>query len=51
MALVNLKYVVIIRRADNRGEGDSLALLARVAEFTKDSRATWCLAGSVLPDT
>jgi KUP system potassium uptake protein len=28
-------------RADNRGEGGSLALLARVAELTRDSRATW----------
>lgn len=41
MALVTLKYVAIIMRADNRGEGGSLALLARVAELTKDSRATW----------
>ena len=41
MALVTLKYVAIIMRADNRGEGGSLALLARVAELTKDSGATW----------
>ncbi len=41
MALVTLKYVAIIMRADNRGEGGSLALLARVTELTKDSRATW----------
>ena len=40
MALVTLKYVAIIMRADNRGEGGSLALLARVTELTKDSRAT-----------
>ena len=41
MALVSLKYVAIIMRADNRGEGGSLALLARVTELTKNSRATW----------
>lgn len=41
MALVTLKYVAIIMRADNRGEGGSLALLARVTELTKESRATW----------
>lgn len=41
MALVTLKYVAIIMRADNRGEGGSLALLARVTEMTKNSPATW----------
>jgi len=41
MVLVTLKYVAIIMRADNRGEGGSLALLARVTELTKNSRATW----------
>ena len=41
MALVTLKYVAIIMRADNQGEGGSLALLARVTELTRDSRATW----------
>ena len=40
MVLVTLKYVAIIMRADNRGEGGSLALLARVTELTKGSRAT-----------
>jgi KUP system potassium uptake protein len=29
MVLVSIKYVIIIMRADNRGEGGSLALLAR----------------------
>jgi KUP system potassium uptake protein len=33
MLLVSLKYVVIIMRADNRGEGGSLALLALVSEL------------------
>jgi len=41
MALVTLKYVAIIMRADNHGEGGSLALLARVTELTKNSHATW----------
>jgi KUP system potassium uptake protein len=41
MVLVTLKYVAIIMRADNRGEGGSLALLARVINLTQDSRATW----------
>jgi KUP system potassium uptake protein len=41
MVLVTLKYVAIIMRADNRGEGGSLALLARVTELTKGSRVTW----------
>ncbi|HRC72748.1 MAG TPA: potassium transporter Kup [Candidatus Competibacter sp.] len=41
MALVTLKYVAIIMRADNRGEGGSLALLARVTELTRGSKATW----------
>jgi len=38
MLLVSLKYVAIIMRADNRGEGGSLALLARVTEMTKECR-------------
>jgi KUP system potassium uptake protein len=33
MLLVSLKYVVIILRADNHGEGGSLALLALVSEL------------------
>lgn len=39
MALVTLKYVSIIMRADNRGEGGSLALLALVTELTKKTKA------------
>ncbi len=38
MALVSLKYVAIIMRADNRGEGGSLALLALVTERAKSQR-------------
>ena len=41
MALVTLKYVAIIMRADNRGEGGSLALLALITDLTKNSRATY----------
>ncbi len=38
MALVSLKYVAIIMRADNRGEGGSLALLALVSELTRANK-------------
>jgi KUP system potassium uptake protein len=38
MALVTVKYVTIIMRADNRGEGGSIALLALVMELTKKGR-------------
>lgn len=34
MLLVSLKYVVIIMRADNHGEGGSMALLALVSDIT-----------------
>ncbi|CAK0779861.1 putative potassium transport system protein kup 1 [Gammaproteobacteria bacterium] len=38
MLLVSAKYVALIMRADNRGEGGSLALLALVTGLTKNSR-------------
>lgn len=38
MALVTLKYVIIIMRADNRGEGGSLALLALITDHAKNPR-------------
>ena len=42
MLLVSLKYVIVIMRADNRGEGGSLALLALVSElFAKRPRIKW----------
>lgn len=42
MLLVSLKYVTIIMRADNRGEGGSLALLALVSELTaKRPKTKW----------
>ena len=36
MLLVSLKYVTIIMRADNHGEGGSMALLSLVSELTAD---------------
>ena len=44
MVLVTLKYVLIIMRADNRGEGGSLALLSLVTENAKDPRLTWVIS-------
>ncbi|GAA4778292.1 potassium transporter Kup [Stakelama sediminis] len=38
MVVVTLKYVTIIMRADNKGEGGSLALLALVSGKTKSQR-------------
>ncbi|MGI4731526.1 MAG: potassium transporter Kup [Janthinobacterium lividum] len=40
MIVVTLKYVTIIMRADNKGEGGSLALLALVSHRTKTKRWT-----------
>jgi KUP system potassium uptake protein len=45
MAVVSLKYVTVIMRADNKGEGGSLALLALISGRTKQKRWT---AGIVL---
>ena len=44
MILVSLKYVIIIMRADNRGEGGSLALLALVTGITHNSRLSHLVA-------
>ena len=38
MIIVSLKYVTIIMRADNKGEGGSLALLALINRSTTDTR-------------
>lgn len=43
LLLISIKYVAIIMRADNHGEGGSLALLALVVDITKGSRLTWAL--------
>ncbi len=40
MIVVTIKYVTIIMRADNKGEGGSLALLALVSGRTKSKRWT-----------
>ena len=40
MIVVTLKYVSVIMRADNKGEGGSLALLALVSGRTKNQRWT-----------
>ncbi len=42
--LVSIKYVVVIMRADNHGEGGSLALLALVTAMTRGSRMTWTVS-------
>ncbi len=44
MILVTLKYVLIIMRADNRGEGGSLALLSLVTEKARSPRLTWVIS-------
>lgn len=43
MLVVSLKYVTFIMRADNRGEGGSLALLALVSRITHGSRLSFPL--------
>ncbi|MDE0878612.1 MAG: KUP/HAK/KT family potassium transporter, partial [Sphingomonas bacterium] len=40
MIVVTVKYVIIIMRADNKGEGGSLALLALVSGRTTSKRWT-----------
>ena len=41
MLVVTLKYVMIIMRADNKGEGGSLALLALISRSTARSAGRW----------
>lgn len=43
MVMVSIKYVAIIMRADNRGEGGSLALLALITDRAKSSGMTWII--------
>ena len=43
MSIVTLKYVVIIMRADNRGEGGIMALTALVLRATRDPKRRWGL--------
>jgi len=44
MLVVSLKYVIFIMRADNRGEGGSLALLALAMRVTGNSRFSATIA-------
>ncbi|HEV2865376.1 MAG TPA: potassium transporter Kup [Allosphingosinicella sp.] len=41
MIVVALKYVAVIMRADNKGEGGSLALLALISRKTERGRRRW----------
>ena len=41
MVVVTLKYVIIIMRADNKGEGGSLALLALISRSTGTRKKRW----------
>jgi KUP system potassium uptake protein len=43
MIIVTLKYVTIIMRADNRGEGGIMALTALVLRATRDTKRRWML--------
>ena len=43
MVLVSIKYVAIIMRADNRGEGGSLALLALITSRQNPAWLSWIL--------
>jgi KUP system potassium uptake protein len=43
MVLVSIKYVAIIMRADNRGEGGSLALLALITSRQNPAWLSWVL--------
>ncbi len=47
MLVVTLKYVVLILRADNRGEGGGLALAALATQAVKHKR--WPAAGMCSP--
>jgi KUP system potassium uptake protein len=45
MIVVTLKYVTLIMRADNNGEGGIMALTALVSRGLDDRRARWWLVG------
>ena len=45
MIVVTLKYVTLIMRADNRGEGGIMALTALVSSGLTNPRARWWLVG------
>src|SRR4029078_253756 len=48
MIVVTLKYVAVIMRADNKGEGGSLALLALINRKTSEGTKRRWTAGTVL---
>lgn len=39
--IISIKYVIVIMRADNNGEGGTLALLARINEITKNPQTVY----------
>src|SRR5687767_10383605 len=41
MIVVTLKYLTVIMRADNKGEGGSLALLALISRKTERGQRRW----------
>jgi KUP system potassium uptake protein len=45
MIIVTLKYVTLIMRADNRGEGGIMALTALVSRGLSERRSRWWLVG------
>ncbi|HEY6894367.1 MAG TPA: KUP/HAK/KT family potassium transporter, partial [Rhodanobacteraceae bacterium] len=45
LIVVTLKYIMLIMRADNRGEGGILALTALVSRGVESRRARWWLVG------
>src|SRR5438093_9600120 len=47
--VVTLKYVLILLRADNNGEGGTLALMALAQRSLAKARAPWCCAASSVP--
>src|SRR5574343_1355520 len=44
IALVTVKYVSVIMRADNRGEGGALALLSLITENSRNRGVTWAVS-------
>jgi KUP system potassium uptake protein len=52
MLVVTLKYVIIIMRADNKGEGGSLALLALISRSGSTKaldQGRWCCSACSRP--
>ncbi len=48
--IVTLKYVLLVMRADNHGEGGIMALVALVERASRGvARPSWCWSGSWAP--